>query len=186
MPGRELIVCVVPNKRAKSAGLGMEKINSFTWVRVEEDTGERVEQAAIIDGRAANLLTEVTCDFDGCKSVSILKADFFQERLTPIPPNSLQTEQVASVGGIGVATVGFRKRRYRRNLLTREESWEEYIEYEQRKLQIGGGSGSFDVQLDLELQNVQPGSSSPRSRLHGCIGLLVGGVFVAALMFISL
>jgi len=60
---------------------------------------------------------------------------------------------VTTIGGIGVATVKFPGRRYRRNLRADVDGWEEYEEYEryeQRLLQVGSGTGSFNLELQVQ------------------------------------
>ena len=64
----------------------------------------------------------------------------------------------ATIGGAGTATVKFKRRIYRRNLQTGEETWEEtFHERRRRFLQLGaeevvgedGISGPFGVQLEI-------------------------------------
>ena len=69
----------------------------------------------------------------------------------------LQTGKT-TIGGYGVASVKFGRRRYHRNLLTGEESWEEYEEHQERRLQVGGSSA---FQLELEIQQF------PREDMYG-------------------
>lgn len=77
IPGSSLSVCVIPDERARAEGFGVKQIDSFSWIRIDENGG-KVEQVVIEDGQAAgNGLTEMQCTETGCSFQSILKADFF-------------------------------------------------------------------------------------------------------------
>jgi hypothetical protein len=78
---------------------------------------------------------------------------------------TLQLNQ-RSITGIGVATVKFVSTRYRRNLLTGEEVWEEFEDLRQRRLQVGGES-AFNMELDviLGLPRERVSSSLPRAQV---------------------
>lgn len=90
-PGAQLSVCVVPDERAQNGGLVLDKINEFTWQRVDSTTGVSVEQVAVMNGQVAgNGLTDMVCDDDVCNFISILSANFFQTTLLP-PPTGAPT-----------------------------------------------------------------------------------------------
>lgn len=106
--GGELSVCVIPNERARNAGLGLKSIDNFSWIRVDANGG-RVEQVAIEDGKVpGNGLTELQCDDDGCGFKSILTANFFRQNL--LPPAEMPSSALSSApdemitNGFGVIT----------------------------------------------------------------------------------
>eukprot|EP00536_Pseudo-nitzschia_multiseries_P009293 jgi/Psemu1/288357/fgenesh1_pg.256_\ len=90
--GSLVSACVRPDAEARNDGVVMDRIDSFTWKKV--DTG--VEQPAVVDGSVdANILSEYFCAADNsyCSVTSILLAEFFGT--------------AGSVEGLGSAYLGF-------------------------------------------------------------------------------
>jgi hypothetical protein len=91
--GAQIRVCVRPDEEARSDGIYMRRIDSFTWRR---DVPVSITQAAVEDGIAAsNTLTDLFCEPGElvCNFVSILFASFYA---TP-----------GAVAGSGVASMQF-------------------------------------------------------------------------------
>ena len=79
--GAALRVCVVPQLDARTDGVYMRRIDSFTWTRTDTASGVPITQPAIVDSVAAsNGLTTLRCDAGDliCNFESILFATFYQ------------------------------------------------------------------------------------------------------------
>lgn len=194
-PGTELQVCVRPNERARNNQMGLALINEFNWKRTDPISRNTFTQLAVRNGEpASNALTTMTCDALSCTFNSILMAPFFAASLPParklrgdvgylaeLPthedqvPRELQ-EATMFVTGEGIATVRFISQRYRRNLLTGEESWEPFEQTAHRSLQVEGQEFNIDLQIvpmGSDGQNFRARSSS------SCASLLLGAVLSA-------
>jgi len=97
-PGSLLKVCVVPNEKTRLAGFGLDRIDSFGWVRTDE-AGGRITQTVIADGQLVDELSELYCSGVGaqsrCQTVTLLKANFFVNNALTVPtemPSSSPTE----------------------------------------------------------------------------------------------
>jgi hypothetical protein len=91
--GAQIRVCVRPDAEARSDGIYMRRIDSFTWTR---DSPVSITQTAVENGLAAsNTLTDLFCEPGElvCNFVSILFASFYA---TP-----------GAVAGSGVASMQF-------------------------------------------------------------------------------
>jgi hypothetical protein len=91
--GAQIRVCVRPDEEARSDGIYMRRIDSFSWTR---DSPVSITQSAVEDGVAAsNTLTDLFCEPGElvCNFVSILFASFYA---TP-----------GAVAGSGVASMQF-------------------------------------------------------------------------------
>lgn len=90
---------------------------------------------------------------------------------------TLQEGAVMTVGGYGIATVKFPDRRYTRNLLTGEESWEDFYHEAERELQVGGGA--FDLSLDIVVGAARPRRSGASSFQYAGVAM---AAFISAIM----
>ena len=111
-----------------------------------------------------------------------VKEDFYRDH---DPQRRRQLQTTAVISGLGVATVKFGRRLFRRNLRTGKEGWETYTTTRQRKLQVGGRGA---IQLDFEVFLSDPPQSSG-SKLWGWLpdrSIMTCGALLVATYYIIL
>ena len=133
--GAVLRVCVRPDTQARTDGIKMRSIDSFTWTR------DTVTQAAVTNGgQASNGLTTLTCSAgsDVCNFESILFAAFYTS--------------VGTVAGAGVASMQFGARRLR--ALQQQQG---------ASSSTGAAAGSSEFNLNLDVVPSANGQASSAS-----------------------
>ena len=91
LQGQTLQVCVVPDQRSLDLGFKFDSIEFFDWIRVDTE-GNEIRQAAVEYRKAAgDGLTELVCTDDGCTFETLLKANFYSERLGSPAPSAAPT-----------------------------------------------------------------------------------------------